>query len=299
MNTKSVNPRLTIASANFSIREIASEGEFIQRIEQLCTDAKRQDVDLLVLPEYCMLAHLAKVTEPELFSHRIARYAESHAEKLLEIMRKIARRTNLSLVTGSMPIQSLGRLIVNRSYLINNEGRVLHEQDKIMMTRFERETWHVSSGATGLRIFNWRGFRCVIAICYDVEFPFLLGKAFAMNKGIDIIFTPSCTDTEHGYWRVRHSAMARAIEWQCVAVVASVIHGIEAIPDIANHFGRAAILGPCDQLFPANGCLAESVSNSEGLAIASIKLEDLEQTRTEGSVFLSADQIRQYSAPVL
>jgi predicted amidohydrolase len=293
MSTKeTMGPNLTIAAANFSASKVTSEGEYIQRIEQLCSDAKKQNADIVVLPEYCMLAHLAKVTDAPDFQQRIVTYAESHAEKLLEIMRSVARRTGVSLITGTMPVKVLGNLTVNRSYLVNHEGRVFHEQDKVMMTRFENEKWRISTGSTGLRIFKWRGFRCVIAVCYDIEFPYYTAQTFALNNGIDIIFVPSCTDSEHGYWRVRHCAAARAVEWQCVSVVASLVDGIAALPDMDTHYGRAAILGPCDRLFPANGCLAEAPTNIEGLAIANVELEKLELTRMDGSVFLCADQIR-------
>lgn len=284
---------LRIATCNMSASKVTSEGEFIQRVEHLCSDAKDQDADIVVLPEYMMLAHLAKVTDEGEFSKRLRSYAELHSEKLLELLRTVGRRTKMSMITGTMPILDGGR-IYNRSYLINHEGRVFHEQDKLMMTRFETERWQVEGALNGIKVFKWRGFRCAIAICYDIEFPVQLNRAFALNNGIDVIFVPSCTDAEQGYWRVRHCAAARAVEWQCVTVVSSLVGGIAEIGDMDTHYGRGAVFGPCDHLFPADGCLVETESNQVGIAMATVELTKLEQTRAQGSVYLAQDQIRQW-----
>ena len=56
-------------------------------------------------------------------------------------------------------------------------------------------------------------------ICYDSEFP-LLGRAL---QDADLILVPSCTEALAGYWRVRIGAMARALEMQCVTVMASTV----------------------------------------------------------------------------
>ena len=50
--------------------------------------------------------------------------------------------------------------------------------------------------------------KLAVLICYDSEFP-LLARA-AVDAGAEVLLVPSCTDSLHGYWRVRLGAQARA-----------------------------------------------------------------------------------------
>ena len=91
-------------------------------------------------------------------------------------------------------------------------------QDKQVMTRFEAEVWEVVPGGP-LQLFDTALGRIGILICYDSEFP-LLGRALSEA---DILLVPSVTEALTGYSRVRIGAKARALENQCVTVMASVV----------------------------------------------------------------------------
>jgi predicted amidohydrolase len=93
---------------------------------------------------------------------------------------------------------------------------VLGYQDKLMMTRFEREQWDIA--AQGLQVFDTELGRLghsdlLRQRVSDAGPP--LGRG-----GADLILAPSCTDTEAGYHRVRIGAQARALENQ-IAVLQS------------------------------------------------------------------------------
>lgn len=150
------------------------------------------------------------------------------------------------------------------------------------MTRFETEGWNMVPGPRAVVTWEYSGLRFVTAICFDIEFP-QLSAALAANPP-DVVLVPSCTDTLHGYWRVRHCAAARAIELQSYCVIATCISGNPAIPDMDNHLGKACILGPCDAPFPHTGELASTKTDTQDYVLVKLDPTALQQLRTNGSV---------------
>jgi predicted amidohydrolase len=126
----------------------------------------------------------------------------------------------------SLPASTLALLedgsYVNRARLFAPEGQI-GVQDKIIMTRFEREPWGVSSGSSTLRLFDTRLGRIGINICYDCEFP-LLARA-QVEAGMELLLVSLCTEKEHGYWRVRIGAQARALENQMYVIHSPKVGG--------------------------------------------------------------------------
>jgi predicted amidohydrolase len=77
-----------------------------------------------------------------------------------------------------------------------------------------------------------------------------------VEAGAWLVLVPACTDSIHGFNRVRFSAQARALENQCFVAVAPTV-GLapwSAALD-ANH-GAASVHGPVDRGFPEDGVLA-------------------------------------------
>lgn len=96
-------------------------------------------------------------------------------------------------------------------------------------------------------------------------------------KGADIIFCPSYTFTEAGFWRVRHCAHARAIENQVYFVHCPTV-GEPGAP-LPNGYGRASILSPCDSAWPANGIVAEAVMNEHTFITGTVDMDELYENR--------------------
>lgn len=169
---------------------------------------------------------------------------------------------------------------VNRAVLYGPDGVIGH-QDKQIMTRFEREEWHVT-GAPGLRIFDTTLGRIGILICYDSEFP-LLGRVLA-QAGAQLLLVPSCTDTVAGFSRVRIGAMARALESQCVVVQAPTVGPCDWMPALDENRGRAAIYGPPDGFWPETGIIAEGEMDAPGWVRATVDLSRVDVSRRDGAV---------------
>ncbi|MGE6377015.1 nitrilase-related carbon-nitrogen hydrolase [Peribacillus muralis] len=69
-----------------------------------------------------------------------------------------------------------------------------------------------------------------LTVGYEAEIP--EGSRILTWRGADIIFCPSYTFTEAGFWRVRHCAHARAIENQVY-----IVH----CPTFSDHDRRKAL----------------------------------------------------------
>jgi predicted amidohydrolase len=210
---------------------------------------------LLVFPEYgsMVLTALPGMTaDPADVPSQISAI-QCWREAWLETHRALATRHQLAIIAASFPWRDAHGGTVNRAWIFHPDGSEGF-QDKQMMTRFEREQWHIRAGKGGLEVHDLGGVRIAIAICYDIEFPLLVRKA--AEAGAELLVTPSNTDGWHGYWRVRTGAQARALENQCFVAMAPLIGTADWTTAIDINVGRAGVFGPIDSGFPEDGVLA-------------------------------------------
>jgi predicted amidohydrolase len=272
---------MIIASAQFGLDALPEPEDFWRRIAFHCEEARSASADAILFPEYFSLSWiLASAPSDTTFPQRI-RAATAFESEFTGRLRELSSRLSLNIIAGSYPhVRSDGALL-NRSY-IALAGGGLQWQDKVHLTRFESESWQMTGAEPILHTFLIGSKRCGVAICYDIEFRSY--AATAAEAGVDILFVPSCTETEHGYWRVRHCAAARAVENQCFVAQSSVIGGDPRYPDIARHYGQGVILGPCDGVFPALGVIAQGRARQEGLVTARLDFSALADIRRNGTV---------------
>ena len=169
----------------------------------------------------------------------------------------------------------------NRCWLVEPDGRVRH-QDKLQMTRFENETWHITRGEE-LRVFDTALGRLGICVCYDIEFP-LFARRLA-EAGVGIVLVPSCTDTTAGWHRVRIGARARALENQFFVVQSPTVGSAPWSAAVDENTGAAAVFTPVDRGFPADGVLAEGALDAPQWVYADLDTAASASVRREGQVF--------------
>lgn len=268
---------MKIAAAAYPIDWFDSFEAYAAKLARWVSDA---DADLLVFPEYgamelASLSGRAVAGDLEASLHAVAaldlQVRALHAD--------LAARHGCHILGASGPAFD-GARPVNRAVLYGPDGVIGH-QDKQIMTRFEREEWHVI-GAPGLRIFDTTLGRIGILICYDSEFP-LLGRVLA-QAGAQLLLVPSCTDTVAGFSRVRIGAMARALESQCVVVQAPTVGPCDWMPALDENRGRAAIYGPPDGFWPETGIIAEGEMDAPGWVRATVDLSRVDVSRRDGAV---------------
>jgi len=141
-------------------------------------------------------------------------------------------------------------------------------QDKLIMARFERDSWGISASGT-LRLFGTAVGKIGITICYDSEFP-LLARAL-VEAGMELLPVPSCTEKPRGYYCVKIGAQARALEGQCYAVHSPTVGKAPWSPSVGINHGTAAIFSPPDSSFPDDGIVSIGAINEEQWVYAEIE----------------------------
>lgn len=284
-----------LAASQYAIELLTDWDSYATHLDALCRQARDGGAELLLLPEYAGLVlsgQLASNTRGDL--HAAIAGIQPLLSRWWNLSEQLARHYHLYLQPGSVPVYDSDGRYRNRAPLFGPQGAMGH-QDKLMMTRFERETWQIHAGR-GLRLFDCSFGRLGILICYDNEFP-LLAQTLA-SAGADLILAPSCTDTEAGYHRVRIGAQARALENQIAVLHAATAGDAPWSPALDTNVGRAALYTPPDDGLPANGVICESpllrVAQST-LLLAELDLAAVRKVREQGQVHIRRDWPGQFT----
>lgn len=287
-----------LALAQYPIEKLSSFPQWQEKINQWVEQAVAGGARLLVFPEYAAmeLAALDPASMGDLQGSLA--FVAGLVDRIDAHHAALARRHDIHIVAGSLPVSTGEDHVVNRARLFAPNGKVGF-QDKIVMTRFERERWNISGGAP-IRVFETDLGTIGISICYDVEFP-MIARA-QVEAGATLILSPSCTDTLQGYWRVRIGAQARALEGQCFVGQAPTVGMAPWSPVLDENFGAAGLFGPPDGDAPDDGILALGEEGIGQWVYGDIDPDRVARWRTEGSVRPYAhwpEQMPGASAPTL
>jgi len=272
--------RIRVATLQYFIRPVATYEQFFDQVAGLVETAADYKCHLLVFPEYftVQLLTLGEIKKP--IKEQVRDLAKQ-SSRFVESMKVLAKKSKMYIVAGTIPVfdEKTGELI-NRCHFFSPAGDV-GVQDKLHMTRFEKEDWIVSSGKR-FKVFDTDFGKVAIAICYDVEFPELARTA--ARAGATVLIVPSCTDDRQGYLRVRYCAQARAIENQMYVIHSSTVGSLPMVPAVSLNYGQASILTPSDFAFSRDGVLAEGIPNQETMVIGELNLKLIEDSRASGTV---------------
>ncbi|KTT57590.1 amidohydrolase [Pseudomonas oryzihabitans] len=286
---------IRLAACQYAIELLETWDAYAAHLTELCEKAAAAGSQLLLLPEYAGLVLSGQLPAAE---RSDLQGSIAGIQPLLPAWRDLceglAGRLQLYLQPGSLPVLDDDGRYRNRAWLFGPDGCLGH-QDKLMMTRFEREEWNIVGGREGLRVFDTPLGRLGILICYDSEFP-LLARHLA-EAGADLILVPSCTDTVAGFHRVRVGAQARALENQLAVLQAPTVGLAPWSPALDENVGRAGLFVPPDRGMPADGVIAQSdelcLEVSQWLH-AEVDLDEVRRVRTHGQVFIRRDWPEQW-----
>lgn len=286
--------RFLAAAAQYPIERHDNWDHYIKKVTGWVDYAARRGAKLAVFPEYgaMELASLNPDTMGDLDASLEQVSALAPHVDALHI--ELAREHGMHILASSMPIYREGHYR-NVARLFTPAG-TMGAQEKIVMTRFERECWKIHSGGP-LRLFDTALGRIGVLVCYDAEFP-LLGRAL-VEAGAEIILVPSCTDTVAGYNRVKVGAMARALEGQCYVVHAATVGEAGWSPAVDVNHGAAGIYCPADRGFPENGIVAAGEMDAKQWVLGDIDPRKVAEVRKDGSVLNFAHWPEQPGAAVL
>ncbi|MEL6475974.1 MAG: carbon-nitrogen hydrolase family protein [Pseudomonadota bacterium] len=272
---------MKIAAAAYPLSWLDDWEAYEEKISDWVAGAADEGADLLIFPEYAAM-ELATLAGPEIAAHpehSIVAVSEFLPEADALHMR-LAAQHGVHICAGSAPFRQPSGRPVNRARLIAPSG-LIGWQDKLIMTRFEREEWDIAPGDAAI-VFETDLGRIGILTCYDAEFP--LNARAMVEAGAEVLLVPSCTEALSGYWRVRIGAMARALESQCVVAHAPLVGSNEWSEAVDTNTGAAAIYGPPDLGFPDTGVIAEGPMNTPCWVIEEVDLAAVRKVRKEGRV---------------
>lgn len=273
---------LSIALWSFNLsRAPGSVEEFASMIEEGMARAANAGAGILMMPEYvieCCLAFKPDGLEPR---GELA-FLASVGRELLPYLSALAKKHNLSLLAGTMPVATPSGL-TNTAFLLSPDGKVQH-QDKLSLTPFEQspDTWQLVPGSE-LKIFELSGKKIAVLICLDIEMPAL--SCLLAKHNPDLVLVPSMTEKLSGYHRVFGCARARAVELMCAIAVCGTVGRSDGTTQNETNVSGAALYLPCEEEFGFTGIGAETpatdgMDKSEPFLIVDAPLEQLRNLRS-------------------
>jgi len=216
--------------------------------------------DIILLPEMFSTG----------FSMNPAPLAESMSGSTIQWMTELARDIN-SLVCGSLIIET-NSVFVNRFVAVSSEG-VHAYYDKRHLFRMGNEESFYKMGDERI-VFNWKGWRILPQICYDIRFP-----VWIRNQGdYDLaLFVANWPEPRRDVWRTL--LVARALENQ--AYVAGV-NRIGRDNNGVNHSGDSMILDP-------KGVILSDSGSQETVLSTTLSYDELERFRAKFPAHLDRD----------
>lgn len=268
-----------IAAAQYPIDEIESFAAYEAKLTRWVEEAVRDGADVLMFPEYGAM-ELTRIAGAAIAGdlHKSIEAVQDVLPEADALQSRLAQRHGLLILGASAPVRGADGRYRNVARFHAPSGASV-AQEKLIMTRFERENWRIDAGA-GQTVFDTARGKIGVAICYDVEFPILV-RALT-EAGAEIILAPSCTDTAYGYWRVRVGAQARALENQCFTVQAPTVGDAPWSPAVETNVGAAAAYAPSDIGLPENGVVAIGEMNKPGWVYADLDLARIRAVREGG-----------------
>lgn len=285
---------LRIAGAQFEVFAPAKWDDYANRLNDSVCEAASGGAQLLVFPEYASLVLAGIDGKPHHDPRDEVVGLQPYRDAYVALHCELARRHGVYVLAGSFPWEVAPGRFHNRAWLCSPEGKTGF-QDKLIMTRFEREQWNISAGSE-LKVFETSLGRIGIDICYDVEFPLIARRQ--VEAGAELLLAPSCTDTAAGYHRVRIGAQARALENQCVVMQAPLVGDAPWSASIDVNVGSAGIYGPPDRGFPDDGVLAQGIFNQGGWVHAEVDMMMVTSVRHSGQVLNHRHWPEQTAPPI-
>jgi predicted amidohydrolase len=296
---------IRVAAAQYRLEPLHSLQELGAKLARWIEEAAAANARLLVFPEYAgmEMASLADqrqnpdrrspdrhtlgplpVAGPDRRGSPCLEWETDVLQPLLPaflaLHSELAARYRVYILAGSLPVRDPDGSLRNTAYFFTPDGLVC-SQDKIVLTRWEREVWRMTGGDE-LRVFDteWGPIGC--AICYDVEFPMIARQQAEARARI--ILAPCCTDSLRGYYRVRVGARARALENQAYVIQSPLVGDGLRSSAVARNVGFAAVYAPPDLGPRENGVVTQGPLNETQWVYADLDLKAIDRIRRAGSI---------------
>lgn len=161
-------------------------------------------------PDVVCLPELWSTGFDEVLFHQIHDFAEPEDGPSLSLLRELARRYQVWILGGSLPIHHQDRTTRNTTYLIDRTGQLVGHYSKLHLFSLQREELAFTPG-TETPVFDTELGKVAMMTCYDIRFC-ELARTYAL-KGAEVIsVTANFPNPRLEHWRTLLTA--RAIENQ-------------------------------------------------------------------------------------
>ena len=255
----------------------------LQAVEAAVRSAAADGAQLITLPEYAALLD---------GSGRVMRENSFPEDRhpALTALRALARETRAWLLVGSLTVKGDDERMVNRSYLLTDEGAIAARYDKIHMFDVTLPSGKVIRESSAYQ----PGGQAVVAatpwgplgmtICYDLRFPRLY-RVLA-QAGALFLAVPSSFQRETGVAHWHALLRARAIE-NLSYVFAPAMCGDH--PGNRMTYGHSLIIDPW-------GKIIGELGTEPGVVIADVNVDEVLRVR---GMLPSLQHDREFSPPVI
>lgn len=251
-------------------------------IAKYVEEAASQGAELVVFPEYTTLDLLAadpehRAARPEDMGQLFRRVLAPLTPEYERLLATLSQRQRVWICGGShwCPGPKAGAFY-NTAFLFGPEGE-----------RFRQPKLHLTPGDLGagtspgddVQTFPTPWGRVGMMVCYDAEFPEVARRL--RDLGADLLLCPSFTLNERGFWRVRLSCAARALECQVYVAMSPRVGQLPfPQPRPLSAWGRAVVFGPPDNRTRLrDGVVAEGQPNQRQVLVVDLNLELLRESR--------------------
>lgn len=240
----------------------SNPAEALQRLDAAAAQARAQGAELLVTPEMSLTGYA-------IGAERVAALAEPADGPLAQAVAAIAMRHGIAIVYG-YPEQNATGKPFNAAQAIGPDGtRWMNYRKTHLFGDLDRTQF--SAGDVASQVFEWRGWRLGLLICYDVEFPEAV-RCLAL-QGADAALVP--TANMEPFDEVQNVLLpARALENRLFVAYANA----------CGHEGRLAYNGLSTLYGPDGRTLAQAPGRGERLLRFTLSRSALDAARTNSAL---------------
>lgn len=204
-----------------------------EKANHLIEEAIKDHPDIIVLPETWTAGY-----SEEIF-HNIDAYAETQDGKSITMLRELAKKHNVWIVSGSI-VEKDDMGTYNTVFLIDRMGNIVGKYRKMHLYSAMDENIAFKNGLD-MPVFHTEFGKIALMTCYDIRFV-ELSRTYALREADAIIVVSNFPNPKVNHWRLL--LQARAIENQLYIIACNRVG--EA--DQSTYFGHSLIIDPWGEI---------------------------------------------------
>lgn len=213
-----------------------------------------ENIDIAVLPEMWNTSYVLDSLDS---------ITSENGIREIIILKELAKDNAINIVGGSIAVKENNQ-VYNRAIVINAEGELIHQYDKVHLVPMLDEPKYLTQG-NKISSFELNGIKMGVIICFDLRFP-EISRELTLS-GIEVLFVVAEWPNER-IKQFEKLCYARAIENQVYVIACNNVGSCND----TIFGGKSMIINP----------LGESVTThmlGEGTILSTINIEEIHKIR--------------------